>query len=173
MLDSVVQDNIHTVSGGCCDCGDAQAWKQAGFCKKHAGNASTKGIYREEKQDTRINTTLSNNYAHLFVPFLFSISLFFCWKTPSCYCRRAYTRSLLWWCAWCAISARCSSNATYFLASPHILLIYRYFIRYCQMQIYVGRMINNCAYPSACAFACMRIPHSACCGTYGCHFVLP
>lgn len=27
---------VHT-SGGCCDCGDVQAWRKSGFCKKHAG----------------------------------------------------------------------------------------------------------------------------------------
>lgn len=23
--------------GGCCDCGDAEAWKPSGFCKNHTG----------------------------------------------------------------------------------------------------------------------------------------
>ena len=23
--------------GGCCDCGDAEAWKEEGFCTKHTG----------------------------------------------------------------------------------------------------------------------------------------
>lgn len=23
--------------GGCCDCGDIEAWKEEGFCKKHTG----------------------------------------------------------------------------------------------------------------------------------------
>ena len=25
----------HSNSGGCCDCGDSQAWDKKGFCKKH------------------------------------------------------------------------------------------------------------------------------------------
>jgi hypothetical protein len=25
--------------GGCCDCGDPEAWKPSGFCKTHSGEA--------------------------------------------------------------------------------------------------------------------------------------
>lgn len=27
-------------AGGCCDCGDAEAWDRAGFCKRHSGPAT-------------------------------------------------------------------------------------------------------------------------------------
>jgi len=28
---------IKKAYGGCCDCGDAEAWKKSGFCTKHTG----------------------------------------------------------------------------------------------------------------------------------------
>lgn len=30
---------IKKAYGGCCDCGDAEAWKKEGFCKRHTGEA--------------------------------------------------------------------------------------------------------------------------------------
>lgn len=34
-------------AGGCCDCGDSQAWKEQGFCSKHSGKE--KEIMIDEK----------------------------------------------------------------------------------------------------------------------------
>ncbi|CAK4706409.1 unnamed protein product [Aphanomyces euteiches] len=31
-----------TSAGGCCDCGDAEAWAKSGFCSKHPGRDDTK-----------------------------------------------------------------------------------------------------------------------------------
>jgi len=28
---------IKTAHGGCCDCGDVEAWNEQGFCEKHSG----------------------------------------------------------------------------------------------------------------------------------------
>lgn len=41
---------IRTGSSGCCDCGDREAWKPSGFCKKHTGQATIPNISNEERE---------------------------------------------------------------------------------------------------------------------------
>ena len=39
-MKNLFPDRIVKAGGGCCDCGDEDAWKPSGFCKKHSGNST-------------------------------------------------------------------------------------------------------------------------------------
>ncbi|KAH9259038.1 hypothetical protein BASA81_002658 [Batrachochytrium salamandrivorans] len=40
--------------GGCCDCGDEQAWREQGFCRKHARNSPTRVLNAELLRNTTL-----------------------------------------------------------------------------------------------------------------------
>lgn len=46
---------IYTSSvGGCCDCGDEQAWREQGFCRKHARNSPARALNAELLRNTTL-----------------------------------------------------------------------------------------------------------------------
>lgn len=42
---------IKKAYGGCCDCGDVEAWKKEGFCKRHTGEAVEVEIDEKEGEN--------------------------------------------------------------------------------------------------------------------------
>ena len=42
---------IKKAFGGCCDCGDHEAWKKEGFCNKHTGETVDVEIDPKESQN--------------------------------------------------------------------------------------------------------------------------